>query len=411
MKRLINLFTIYKGLKKELYVLAFGRIVTSMGSMIWPMLTLILKSKLGYDASQIGIILMVCSLAAIPASLLGGKLADIFNKKNIIVCFDIFTVLCFITAGLIRLSNFSILIYFAGSIFQQMESPAYDSLVADLSSSDERERAYSLSYLAMNLGLVLSPTIGGMLFQDYLWLAFIISGISIGCSTLLIFFFVKDVKKEKTNEPINIYENGESGNVWQVLKSIRLLIAFFLIGSIGSVIYAQFNFLIPLHLESIFGEQGAFYFGILTSVNATMVIIFTPILTKLFSHIKDLDRLILGSFLEIAALGAYVFITDQFYLCIIAMIFFTFGEILCTLSNTPYLTKRIPATHRGRIMSISNNIQYVLGTVSNTGIGKLVMIWPMSQVWVFIVFLGGIELLSFSIYRKKDRERFSLLYT
>lgn len=411
MKRLINLFTIYKGLKKEIYVLAFGRIVTSMGSMIWPMLTLILKSKLGYDASQIGIILMVCSLAAIPASLLGGKLADIFNKKNIIVCFDIFTVLCFITAGLIPLSNFSILIYFAGSIFQQMESPAYDSLVADLSSSDERERAYSLSYLAMNLGLVLSPTIGGMLFQDYLWLAFIISGISIGCSTLLIFFFVKDVKKEKTNEPINIYENGESGNVWQVLKSIRLLIAFFLIGSIGSVIYAQFNFLIPLHLESIFGEQGAFYFGILTSVNATMVIIFTPILTKLFSHIKDLDRLILGSFLEIAALGAYVFITDQFYLCIIAMIFFTFGEILCTLSNTPYLTKRIPATHRGRIMSISNNIQYVLGTVSNTGIGKLVMIWPMSQVWVFIVFLGGIELLSFSIYRKKDRERFSLLYT
>ena len=411
MKRLINLFTIYKGLKKELYVLAFGRIVTSMGSMIWPMLTLILKSKLGYDASQIGIILMVCSLAAIPASLLGGKLADIFNKKNIIVCLDIFTVLSFITAGLIPLSNFSILIYFAGSIFQQMESPAYDSLVADLSSSDERERAYSLSYLAMNLGLVLSPTIGGMLFQDYLWLAFIISGISIGCSTLLIFFFVKDVKKEKTNEPINIYENGESGNVWQVLKSIRLLIAFFLIGSIGSVIYAQFNFLIPLHLESIFGEQGAFYFGILTSVNATMVIIFTPILTKLFSHIKDLDRLILGSFLEIAALGAYVFITDQFYLCIIAMIFFTFGEILCTLSNTPYLTKRIPATHRGRIMSISNNIQYVLGTVSNTGIGKLVMIWPMSQVWVFIVFLGGIELLSFSIYRKKDRERFSLLYT
>ena len=411
MKRLINLFAIYKGLKKEIYVLAFGRIVTSMGSMIWPMLTLILKSKLGYDASQIGIILMVCSLAAIPASLLGGKLADIFNKKNIIVCFDIFTVLCFITAGLIPLSNFSILIYFAGSIFQQMESPAYDSLVADLSSSDERERAYSLSYLAMNLGLVLSPTIGGMLFQDYLWLAFIISGISIGCSTLLIFFFVKDVKKEKTNEPINIYENGESGNVWQVLKSIRLLIAFFLIGSIGSVIYAQFNFLIPLHLESIFGEQGAFYFGILTSVNATMVIIFTPILTKLFSHIKDLDRLILGSFLEIAALGAYVFITDQFYLCIIAMIFFTFGEILCTLSNTPYLTKRIPATHRGRIMSISNNIQYVLGTVSNTGIGKLVMIWPMSQVWVFIVFLGGIELLSFSIYRKKDRERFSLLYT
>ena len=43
----------YRGLKKEIYILCFGRFVTAMGSLIWPMLTLILKSKLGYDAVQV----------------------------------------------------------------------------------------------------------------------------------------------------------------------------------------------------------------------------------------------------------------------------------------------------------------------------------------------------------------------
>ena len=37
----------YKNLSKEIYILFFGRVVTSMGSLIWPLLTLILKNKLG----------------------------------------------------------------------------------------------------------------------------------------------------------------------------------------------------------------------------------------------------------------------------------------------------------------------------------------------------------------------------
>lgn len=410
MKKILNMFSIYKGLKKELYVLAFGRMVTSMGSMIWPMLTLILKNKLGYSATEIGVIMMIASLIAIPASLLGGKLADKFNKKKIIVIFDTFTVICFLCAGFIPLSFLTIVIYFIGSTFQQMESPAYDALVADLSSSSERERAYSLSYLSFNLGLVLSPIIGGFLFENYLWLAFIISGVSIGCSTLLIHFLVKDVKREKVEEATNIYENNENGSVFTVLKSIKLLLFFFMIGAIGSVIYAQFNFLIPLHLEAVFGADGAFYFGILTSVNAFVVISCTPLITHLFSKMADLDKLILGSSLEILSLGSFIFIQDQLIFCIIAMVFFTFGEILCTLANTPYLTKRIPATHRGRILSIANNIQYVLGTVANTGIGKLVDLFPISYVWLCILLLGGLELICFAIYRMKDRKRFALLY-
>ena len=40
----------YRGLRKENYVLAFGRLVTGLGSMIWPMMTLILSQKMEHPA-------------------------------------------------------------------------------------------------------------------------------------------------------------------------------------------------------------------------------------------------------------------------------------------------------------------------------------------------------------------------
>lgn len=43
----------YTGLKREIYILCFGRLVTAMGALVWPMLTLILKSKLGMNAEQV----------------------------------------------------------------------------------------------------------------------------------------------------------------------------------------------------------------------------------------------------------------------------------------------------------------------------------------------------------------------
>ena len=38
-------FSMYSHLPKEIYVLAFGKVMTSMGALIWPMLTLIKSEK------------------------------------------------------------------------------------------------------------------------------------------------------------------------------------------------------------------------------------------------------------------------------------------------------------------------------------------------------------------------------
>ena len=135
----------YKNLSKEIYVLFFGRIVTSMGSLIWPIMTLILKNKLGYSATTIATIDMILAIIQLPLVMVGGKLADCVNRKKIIVCCDMVTVICYFISGLIPLSFISVALFYVAGLFATIEGPSYDALVADLSDSDNREQAYTLS--------------------------------------------------------------------------------------------------------------------------------------------------------------------------------------------------------------------------------------------------------------------------
>ena len=150
----------YMGLRKELYIIFWGRVVTNMGALIWPMMTLILKNKLGYSASQVAGIMMILGFVQLPCTLIGGKLADRFSKRNIIIVCDLVTVVSYFICAFLPIDRKMIPLLAVAALFAQMEWPSYDALVADLSSVNDRERAYSLNYLGLNLGLVLAPILG-----------------------------------------------------------------------------------------------------------------------------------------------------------------------------------------------------------------------------------------------------------
>lgn len=403
-----RLFQMYRGLKKEVYILCFGRFVTAMGSLIWPMLTLILKSKLNFDAEQVALWFLLFGILQLPFGLIGGKLTDKYNKRNLILIFDLTSVALYIVTAILPLSTGSLCIYFIGSLFQHMEWPAYDALIAELTSDHDREKAYSLQYLASNLGIVFAPTLGGILFNNYLWLSFLIAGLAVFSSTILIFLFVpKTIEKVKNT---NTYEESEQGNLLDILKTRKILLLYVVIGCISSIIYAQFNYLLPIQMDEIFLDQGAVFFGMLTSINGAVVICFTPILTQLTLRWNDLKRIIAGVLLEIVGLCSYFFYQDGLVLYIISMVVFTLGEILNTLGSSPYISKRIPSSHRGRFTSINSIFTTMSSTLGNTIVGKIVVLYTFKEGWYVVAVFGSILMILLTIYQRMDKKRFQLLY-
>ena len=407
-------FEQYRGLRKELYILTIGRMMTNLGSMVFPIFTLILNQKLGLNAQTIAIAMSIYSVISLPVTLLGGVLADKLNKKYIIVCCDLVSVGAFVYCFFAPINIPNIIIFAAASLFQSIEWPAYDALIADFTTSKDRERAYSLSYLGANLGLVIAPTLAGLLFNSYLNLAFLINGISIFLSTMLIFFLIKNLSKEKDNSQAAEYEKDmtKKENTIVYIFKHRVIWIFILISTLGSLTYSMYNYLMPLDLTAAYNEDGSVIFGTMSSVNCIVVVVCTSLITRFFRRIYDVDKMYFGSGLEILGYALFFLFIKTTFVCYIAIIVFTFGEIFSTLASSPFLTRRIPASHRGRVMAIMNVFVSLVASVMQIGIGAVYDNPNLGRnfAWGIVLTIGLLIGILITITRFFDKKDYPALY-
>lgn len=382
--------------------------MTNMGAMIWPMFTLILSQKLGMSATVIAACIMAFSFVSIPVSLLGGKLADRYNKKNIIVICDLVSIASYIYCSLVPVTITSIVIFAVASLFQTVEWPSYDALVADFSSSRDRERAYSLSYMGSNLGLVLAPTIGGLLFNEHLNLAFLINGLSIAMSTALIFFLIKDTRREKDEDSGGVYEKELEGNVsaFSIIRKSRVVILFILASALSNGVYSMYSYLMPLDMGMTYADRGAVLFGSMSSVNCFVVIAFTAVITHLFRKLRDSGKMLLGEGLIVTGYLIFVLFIRQPWLCFVSITVFTFGEIFNTISSSPFLTRRIPASHRGRILSVMNVACGLSSSGIQLAVGALYDNMGSSSAWLTVIGTGIAEMIIIAVMSVYDRKEY-----
>ena len=407
----MKLFQQYRGLRRENYVLFFGNIVTNMGSMVWPMMTMILDKKMGMSAGNIAVLHMAGTILCMPANLLGGRLADRMNKKHIIIAGDLVSITCYILCGLVPLSYVTVGLIMLASIFQSIEAPAYNALLADITPTRDREKAYSLLYLGANIGLMVAPTLSGLLFKNYLWLAFIISGVAIGCSTVLIWLLVQDIRPvEDTGEEAVYQRARDNESVWRVLCDNKPVLLFTIITALYFAAYNQFNFLMPLEMGRFHGDDGALIFGTVTSLNCIVVVIFTPLITGWFRRIPETGKMVVGRVLLITGYLVFILLLGHIPVYYAAIVLFTWGEIFNTLAEGPYESKRIPASHRGRLTSVLGVGQGTLLSLFNVAVGKVYDVAGSRGAWAIVMTAAGLSLLLNLRLIRIDRRAYPKLY-
>ena len=407
----MTLFNQYRGLRREIYILCFGRVVTNLGSMVWPVMTMILSQKLGLSAAEISYYFVGSSLIMLPANIIGGRLADRFNKKRMIVLCDCVSILCFLISAAIPLGIGTIFLFIIGGIFQSIEYPSYDALFADLSTTKDRERAYSLDYLGGNLGLVLSPTIAGLLFKDYLWLSFLISGVSIALSTVLIAVLIRDITPvEDTGEEAEYQIKKDGKSLFAILKENPLILLYLLCGTLYSAAYGQYNFIMPLDMAAVHGDVGAVIFGTVSSLNCITVVIFTPIITRLFVRMRDTGKMLTGRLLVFTGYLVFLLLLGHVPGYYLAMLVFTWGEIFSTIAEGPYVSSRIPASHRGRINGLMSVAYTAICGAVDLIIGQLYDRAGSALTWALILAVTLSSAAATVSLRSLDKKAYPKLY-
>lgn len=401
----------YRGLRKEIYILVFGRMVTALGSMVWPVMTMILSRKMGLSASEISYYFLGMSLISLPSNLIGGKLADRVNRKKLIVVCDGISIICFLICAAIPMGIEALMLFVLAGIIQGLEGPAYDALVADLSATKEREKAYSLEYLGWNLGMVLSPTIAGILFQDHLWLCFLISGVSVGISTLLIAFLIRDITPvEDTGSEAAYQEKKEGVGIFTILKENPLILLFLVCGTLYGSVYGQYSFIMPLDMAAVHGDTGALIYGTVSSLNCFVVVIFTPIINRTFAKMRVTGKLLVSRILLFIGYMIFLLLPGFIPGYYLAMLVFTWGEIFDAISAETYISVRIPASHRGRINGVMSVAYTLICGGFDLAVGHLYDLAGSGWAWALIIGISLVASVLTLVLGMRDMQAYPKLY-
>lgn len=386
MKYLKQLLKPYIGLPKEIYVIFIARIINAFGCFVMPLLTIILKDKIGLSEQMVGVYISATGILQLPAAMLGGKLADSIGRKKVIIAFDCLAALLYITCGFIKPSIIMVYILMLASASMITAGPAHDSLIADLTTNKNREGAYALSYMGWNLGFAIGPVIGGLLYEKNLSLIFIGDAITALVSLTLITLFIKETihkTKEEITDEDRIMERREEGSIFQVLTKRPILIYFAIIVCGFNFVYSQWSYLMPLHLISIHPENKAEIFGRISGLNGIVVILFTPLITYISKNVKSIRRVVYGGLLYALGFGMLGFYNGLTYFFISTFIF-TLGEIVLAISTSPFIANHTPASHRGRMSAVIPMI-YGLGyTLGPIGMGQILRFVNINNAWKIV---------------------------
>ena len=179
----------------------------------------------------------------------------------------------------------------------------------------------------------------------------------------------------------------------------------------ASLVYSQFNYLLPLNMENLYGAKGATIFGMLTSTNGIVVIIATPVITTLLAKLMDVRKILVGESLIVIGLFCFRFAQDSISLCFMLMIIFTVGEVFNTIGSQPYMTRRVPSTHWGRMNSMISVMAGAFQGIGNLIFGNVIDNRGYETAWNMVGVFGLIAIILIVVLVVDDKKRFPLLYT
>jgi len=407
-----NLLKPYKGLQREVYIIALSKFINALGALIFPFLALILSKKIGLSGFQAGIYTSIGGFLFIPSSVLGGKLADKYGRKKIILIFESLGMLAYVGCIFIEPTMTMVYMIMLAAVFMGIAAPAHDAMIADFSDVEKREGAYSLLYLGFNLGFAFSMILAGQLFADHLHWMFVIDAATAMIGLLLIAFFVAEPTKENvqskdgtraTADSLSNDEEDYSGSIFQVLWERPILLKFALLMFIYKFVYSQWTFLMPIHAADEFGEKvGTVLYGNLGTLNALIVVLLTALITRLFTRFTSIHKIVLASLLLSIGFGLLGFISGQkaFYL---SVIIFTIGEIMEAISTMPYVMNHTPKSHRARMSSFVNLTMGIGFTVGPVMMGLVKDTWGYDFSWKLVGVIGLVG--TFGMYRLSRKEK------
>lgn len=393
---LSKLFKTYRGLPRGVYILFIARMVDCIGNFVLPFMTLMLTTRIGIGADEVGFFLFLGSFLRVPGALIGGKLTDHLGRKKILITFMALGSSCFIPCAFFidSPSAMHLVPWFLimSSFFGSISGPAGSAMMNDLTIPANRKSSFSLIYLGINIGTGIGSLMAGFLFNNYIKFLFIGDTATTFIAIILMIIYVKETKPANIDIVNDLKdrpdEKAETGGIISAFLKRPVLVIFAFLNMLFTLLYTQPNFSLPLQVNSTFGElAGPQYYGIFIVINCVEILILTAFITTVTKKVRAIFNISLAGIFYGVGFGM-LFFAKSFWLFALSTAIWTVGEILNATNVGAYIADHTPVTHRGRINSVMGIFSSTGNAISPYIIGVYITAFGIVNVWPAVFMLG-----------------------
>lgn len=108
--------------------------------------------------------------------------------------------------------------------------PVYSTITTDLTEGNQRNAAFSLNYMALNIGFSVGPLLAGFLYENYLMWLFLGDALTTFVSIGLVLIFIPETKPTKEaieKSRFKTFESAEEGSLFAALLKRPTLLIFY----------------------------------------------------------------------------------------------------------------------------------------------------------------------------------------
>lgn len=368
--------------KKKLGLLMLNMFI-AIGSfgIIIPIIPDYLES-IGQGGKAAGLIIAIFALAQFAFSPMGGKMADKFGRRPLIII-GLFTLA--ISMFIFYAADNVYILYISravGGIGCAFLVPAIYAYVADITTMDQRAKGNSFISAAMSLGIVVGPGVGGFLAKYGLKTPLLVSAI-IGVIAVIVSYFTLTESKPKD---MTVDETAKQSLLTDIVLSVKkpffIPLVITLIMSFGLMAYET---VLGLYVKDEFyatPEEIAFMITGTGIVSVIMQLFFVDAFVRWLGELN-----VIRLFLIVTALGFFLSIIATSYnlFFIISLTIFLATSILRPVLTT--LVSKLAGNEQGFAMGM-NNAYMSIGNIA----GPL-MAGMLYDVNILYPFIAGLAIL------------------
>ncbi|MEU9367485.1 MFS transporter [Streptomyces avermitilis] len=385
----------FSGLPREFWWLWTSTLVNRLGAFVVTFMALYLTLDRGYSASYAGLVASLHGLGGVVSALGSGVMADRLGRRPTLLIAQSATAGSVALLGFMRGPMAIAAVAFLVGMASNASRPAMQAMVADIVRPQDRVRAFSLLYWAVNLGFAVASMAAGFIAEFSYLAGFLIeAGMTLACAVIVFL-------KVPESRPMPKAEQTEDGvSLGTVLRDGRYMSVVGL-SCLVAVLFQQGNVGLPVAMGRA-GFTPADY-GLTIAVNGILIVALQIPVTRIIEHRDPRALMVVSSLLAGYGFGLTAF-AGSVGIFALTVCVWTLAEIGYTATQAGLVVRLSPAQGRGRYQGMNTLAWSAAILIAPLMSGAVIDHFGPEWLWGLCAVVGTLAGIGFGVLMRRLSE-------